>query len=41
MMFKDKDVKTTRAILADQDVMSDHVEHEFKIWRGKLPSFWR
>ena len=41
MIFQDKDVKTAQAILADQEVTPNHVEHEFRIWKGKLPSCWR
>lgn len=35
MGFKDKDVKGARAILREQEVRSDHVDYEFKIWKGK------
>jgi len=35
MSFKDKDVKTAQAIFKEQEVKSDHVDYEFKIWKGK------
>ena len=39
MAFKDKDVKGAQAILAEQESKSDHVDYEFRTWKGKL-SFW-
>jgi hypothetical protein len=39
MAFKDKDIKGARAILAEQEAKSDHVDYEFKIWQGILSSF--
>ncbi|KAF8272180.1 Alpha/Beta hydrolase protein [Lactarius quietus] len=35
MGFKEKDVKTARSIFTKQEVRSDHVDYEFKIWSGK------
>jgi hypothetical protein len=35
MAFKDKDVKTAEAIFKDQESKPDHVDYEFKIWKGK------
>jgi hypothetical protein len=34
MSFKDKDVKTAQAIFKEQEGKPDHVEYEFKIWKG-------
>ncbi|KAH9997954.1 dienelactone hydrolase endo-1-3,1,4-beta-D-glucanase [Russula vinacea] len=39
MGFKDKDVKGARAILREQEVRSDHVDYEFKIWKGTASGF--
>jgi dienelactone hydrolase len=39
MGFKDKDVQKTRAILREQEVRSDHVNYEFKIWKGTASGF--
>jgi hypothetical protein len=34
MGFKDKDVKTAQAIFKEQEEKPDHVDYEFKIWKG-------
>jgi hypothetical protein len=36
MAFKDKDIKTAQAIFKDQETKPDHVDYEFRIWKGKL-----
>jgi carboxymethylenebutenolidase len=36
MSFKDKDVQAARDILKEQEEKPDHVDYEFKIWKGKL-----
>jgi len=39
MGFKEKDVKTARSIFTKQEVRSDHVDYEFKIWSGTAHGF--
>ena len=38
--FKDKDVKTAQAIFKEQEGKSEHVDYEFRIWKGKKNSFY-
>jgi len=33
--FKDKDVETAKAIFKEQEEKPNHVEYEFRIWKGK------
>ena len=33
--FKDKDVKTAQAIFKGQEGKSEHVDYEFRVWKGK------
>ena len=33
--FKDKSVKATRAIFKEKE--PDHVDYEFKVWKGDIP----
>ena len=40
MAFKDKEVKTAQAIFAEQEAKPDHVDYEFRIWKGNIFSFW-
>ena len=35
MNFKDKDAQAARDILKEQEAKSDHVDYEFKTWKGK------
>jgi dienelactone hydrolase len=39
MAFKDKDVKGAQAILAEQESKSDHVDYEFRTWKGTAHGF--
>ena len=36
MGFKEKAVKEAEAIFKEQEAKSDHVEYEFRTWKGKL-----
>jgi hypothetical protein len=35
MGFKEKDIKTAQAIFKEQEAKSDHVDYEFRTWKGK------
>jgi hypothetical protein len=35
MGYKDQEVKIAQSIFQEQEVYSNHVEYEFKIWKGK------
>ncbi|KAF8478080.1 dienelactone hydrolase endo-1-3,1,4-beta-D-glucanase [Russula ochroleuca] len=39
MSFKDKDVQAARDILKEQEEKPDHVDYEFKIWKGTAHGF--
>ncbi|KAF8478074.1 dienelactone hydrolase endo-1-3,1,4-beta-D-glucanase [Russula ochroleuca] len=39
MAFKDKDIKTAQAIFKDQETKPDHVDYEFRIWKGTAHGF--
>lgn len=34
MSFKDKDVQTAQTIFKEQEEKPDHLDYEFKIWKG-------
>jgi carboxymethylenebutenolidase len=34
--FKDKDVETAKAIFKEQEGKPNHVEYEFRTWKGKV-----
>ncbi len=35
-MFKDKDVKTAEGIFKEQEEKPDHVDYEFRVYKGKF-----
>jgi hypothetical protein len=35
MNFKDKDAQAARDILKEQEAKPDHVDYEFKTWKGE------
>jgi len=37
--FKDKDVKTAQAIFTEQEGKPEHVDYEFRIWKGTAHGF--
>jgi len=39
MSFKDKDVKTAEAIFKEQEENPDHVDYEFRVWKGTFHGF--
>ncbi|KAH9997952.1 dienelactone hydrolase endo-1,3,1,4-beta-D-glucanase [Russula vinacea] len=39
MNFKDKDAQAARDILKEQEAKSDHVDYEFKTWKGTAHGF--
>ena len=39
MGFKDKDVQVARDIFKKQEEKPDHVEYEFRVWKGNFYSF--
>ena len=36
MSFKDKHVKTAEAVFKEQEEKPDHVDYEFRVWKGKF-----
>jgi hypothetical protein len=36
--FKDKSVKAAEAIFKEKEEMPDHVDYEFRVWKGDIPS---
>ena len=38
MSFKDKDVKMAQDIFKQQEEKPDHVDYEFRVWKGSIYS---
>jgi hypothetical protein len=36
MSFKDKDVKMAQDIFKQQEEKPDHVDYEFRVWKGRF-----
>ena len=36
MSFKDKHVKNAEAVFKEQEEKPDHVDYEFRVWKGKF-----